>query len=283
MKKIYLLTIAFAFLAFNLSAQVNFITGGNMEDADAWQVVDLAAGNGHTETFNFTDDGPTGGDGGCLSMSGLGGWSNAAVCQKISIKKGIEYQISMTIKTTVASEFWFEVVVLDSIPTVDADFTGNPIRMALNSWDCADVTTVDGNFGDFNCDAKTTFDDVIFIEGEGDTSVVLAIKTGANSEYNMLIDEVQVMGPEENSTIKSEQLASLEVFPTTVDNELNISLATKIQNIQVVNVLGQQVYSAENIGLNHVTIDFSAPEAGIYYVVVTDINGNVGSVKTIKY
>ncbi|MBN2486716.1 MAG: T9SS type A sorting domain-containing protein [Bacteroidales bacterium] len=286
MKKLYFLTLAFTVASLTVNAQ-NLIVGGSMESADAWTVIDLAAGDGHTETFNYTGDGPSGGDGGCLRFEGVGNWNNAAVCQKITVERGKQYLISMNVKSVtdiVAEAFWFEVVVMDTFPRNDDHVKTFPISMALNAWDCKDVTTVDGNLADFNCDKKAPLADTIAIEGEGDTAVVLVVKCGGNAPFDFVVDDVAVtlIGGGGGSNVASASLSSLNVSPNPVSNSLNVSLNETIQNIKVVNVLGQVVYSAENLGLNNVSIDFSAPKAGIYYVVVTDVNGQTGTVKTLK-
>jgi hypothetical protein len=289
MKKFYLtgsMLIGLFFIGINNSNAQDLIVGGNMENAADWTVVDIAAGNGHTETFNYTDDGPTGGSGGCLSMAGSGNWSNAAVCQAITVQRGSRYLISMNVKTAVdfvVQSDWLEIVVMDKIPATDAEITAFTNSLALNTWDCPDVLSVDGNLADFNCDAKSALKDTINIEGTGDTTVVLVIKAGGNNEYNILIDDVKVLKIEGGgSSVHNTLNSSLSVFPNPAGNEINISLNNTIQNIQVVNIIGQVVYSAENVGLNNVDIDFSTPKAGVYYVVVTDINGNTSTVKTIK-
>lgn len=268
----------------NMFAQ-ELIVGGDMESSASWTIVDLAAGDGHTETFGYTDDAPTGGAGGCLSLAGNGNWSNVAVCQSITVKKGTPYKISMVVKTSmdfVVESQWVEIVVVPAMPATDADITAYPNSFALNSWDCSDVLSIDGNFADNNCDAKSALKDTINIEGEGDTTVVLVLKAGGGSAYNVLLDNVSVKELSGGSSVNDVSNFTLNVSPNPLTNELNISLDNTIQNIKVVNYLGQVIYSVESIGLNNVNIDFTSPKAGIYYVVVTDINGNSGTVKALK-
>ncbi|MBA7479109.1 hypothetical protein ES707_14540 [subsurface metagenome] len=283
MKKIYFLaTLAFGLLA-TINAQ-DLIVGGDMESADNWTVVDIAAGDGHTETFGYIDDSPSGGSGGCLSLAGNGNWSNAAVCQEIIVSRGSFYQISMVVKTSMDFEpdnQWVEIVVVPQMPAVDADITAYPNSLALNSWECKDVLFVDGNFADNNCDVKSPLNDIIHLEGEGDTTVVLVLKAGGGTAYNVLLDNVSVVevsGTSVQSTLNS----ALNVFPNPVGNQLNISLDNTIQELKVVNILGHVVYSAENVGLKNIKVDFSAHAPGIYFVVVTDTNGNMGTIKTLK-
>jgi hypothetical protein len=287
MKKLYLLTLV-SIISFgvNLKAQ-NLIVGGNMENASDWTVIDVAAGDGHTETFNYTDDVPSGGSGGCLRYEGVGNWNNAAVCQEVTVEKGKKYLISMNVKSVtdiVAQAFWFEVVVMDSFPKSDDHIKLFPIRMALNAWDCGSVTTVDGNLAEFNCNAKVALADTITFEGDGDSTIVLVLKCGGNAPFDFLVDDVAIseIASGGGSSVKGAGMSSLSVFPSLIENEMNISLATEIESVKVVNVLGQIVYSAENVGLNNVNIDFTGKSAGAYYVIVTDVNGNVGTVKSLK-
>jgi hypothetical protein len=192
MKKIYFLaSLAFGLLAANNAQEL--VVGGDMESADSWTIVDIAAGDGHTETFGYIEDVPSDGSGGCLSLAGNGSWSNVAVCQEITISRGSFHKISMLVKTSMDYEpesHWTEIVVIPQIPEVDADITAYPNSFALNSWYCPDVLFVDGNFADNNCDAKSDLMDVIHLEGEGDTTVVLVLKAGDGTAYNVLLDEV---------------------------------------------------------------------------------------------
>jgi hypothetical protein len=288
MKNIYFFKSLFLGLLFiagtNLSAQDEMVFGGDMETADDWTIVDLAAGNGHIETFGYTEDTPTDGTDGCLSLTGSGDWSNVAVCQELYLEKGVDYVISMQVKTSinlVAESNWVEIVLVPTMPVVDADITAFPNVFALNSWDCSEITQVDGSFASNNCDAKSALMDEIYYEGTGDTTVVLVLKAGGNTDYNILLDDVSVLGYPtsiDNSSLNS----TLNVFPNPVDNELNVSLANTIQEIEIVNVLGQRIYSAEDVVLKKVSIDFSGQASGIYLVVVTDTEGNKNMFKALK-
>lgn len=283
MKKLYFL----AALAFVLTSAINaqnLVVGGDMENADNWTIVDLAAGDGHTETFGYTQDTPGGGSGGCLSLAGEGNWSNVAVCQEITVQRGLYYLISMLVKTSMDFEVdnqWCEIVVVPQMPVEDADITAYPNSFALNSWDCPDVLYVDGEFADYNCDNKSALNDTIHLEGEGDTTVVLILKAGGGTAYNVLLDDVAVEEISVSST-ETNLSNSLDVFPNPVGNELNVNLEGTIQNLRIINILGVEVYSAKNVGTNHVTLDFSSPPPGIYYIVVTDTQGNTGTYKTLK-
>ena len=283
MKKIYFLIVISLGLFTYIQAQ-ELVVGGDMESPDPWTIVDLAAGDGHTETFNYTEDWPFGAEGGCLSLAGQGNWSNVAVCQEITVERGKNYEIAMLVKTSmdfIPESQWVEIVVVPEMPVEDADITAYPNVFALNSWDCSDVLSVDGPFEENNCDNKSPLNNILNLEGEGDTTVVLILKAGGGSPYNVLLDNVSMQEVSIES-LESTMNTSLRVFPNPVLNELNISLDQTIQELKVVNVLGQLVYAAENIGSRNVKVDFSDPSPGIYYLIVTDIYGKKESIKAIK-
>lgn len=288
MKKFYTLSLLLAglFIAGSSFAQ-EMIVGGDMESAESWTVVDLAAGSGHTETFGYTGDSPTGGSGGCLQFTGLGGWSHGAVCQEITIQKGTDYDLSMVVKGSIPGEFWGEAVIIDAIPASDDDITSFPINMALNGWDCA-ATEVDGDFAENSCGAKlfganadSNVIDVINIEGTGDTTIVLVIKIGGNAEYDIIVDNVSLVGPEGGASIQN-TLSNVNIFPTQLENELNIQLASEIKDVKIVNLLGQTVSTYKNINSKDVSLNVSDLSSGVYYIVVSDVNNKLGTAKAIK-
>lgn len=161
-----LLLVWMVLLGFTAISQ-EMVVGGGMENVDDWTVVELSAGNGHTETFNYTDDIPSWGDGGCLRLQQEGGWGNIAICQEITVTKGVYYDISLAVKSVIdMTETWVEVVVMDKIPESDNDVVAFPMRMAINTWDCPDNVSVDDVLPNLNCEAKVEVPDpVIYIEG----------------------------------------------------------------------------------------------------------------------
>jgi hypothetical protein len=292
MKKFYslglILTGLFFLSALNTFSQ-EMVVGGDMENADSWTIVDLAAGDGHTETFGYTDYTPTDGSGGCLSMSGAGNWGNAAVCQQITLQRGVDYKLSMLVRTIdlVPESTWAEVVITDDIPADDGYITGFPLNMALNSWDCIDVTEVDGDFAENSCDAKLTNHnedpnviDVLNFAGEGDTTIVLVLKAGGGAAYNILFDNVSLMTM--GSSIATKEITNIEVYPTQLANDLNIELATSIKEVRIINLLGQTINTFGDLNSTKVTLNVSDLNAGVYYIMVTDENNEIGTAKVIK-
>ena len=283
MKKLYFLA-AFAFGLLTAVSSQELVVGGDMESAASWSILDLGAGNGHTETFGYSDDIPTGGSGGCLRCAGEGNWSSVAVYQEITVSRGTRYKISMVIKTAMDFEIdnhWTEVVIVDTVPAEDGDITAFPNSLALNSWDCKDVLSVNGNFRDFNCDAKSALYDIFTIEGTGDTTIVLVLKVGGGTPYDVLLDNVSIVETTETS-VQTASNKSLDVFPNPVEDELNIRLSTQIQEVNLVNLMGQTVKTFKNLSAEEVSLDVSGVAAGIYFIVIQDVNGNIDVSKSIK-
>lgn len=100
------------------------ITGGNMEDATKWTVLDLSqTTNAPAEvTFDYGDDGPAKGEGGCLRVSGDG---RAFIYQKVTLTPGKSYELSVAFKAVsgddVYQNYWNEVNLVKNEPFVDAD------------------------------------------------------------------------------------------------------------------------------------------------------------------
>lgn len=283
MKKLYFLA-AFAFGLLTTVSSQDLVVGGDMESAASWSILDLGAGDGHTETFGYNSDRPLGGAGGCLRCEGAGNWSSVAVYQEITVTRGTRYKISMVVKTAMdfeANNHWTEVVIIDSVPAEDGDITAFPNSLALNTWDCPDVLSVDGDFRQYNCDAKSELYDIFTIEGTGDTTIVLVLKVGGGTAYDVLLDNVSIVETTESS-VQTASNSSLDIFPNPIENELNIRLASQIQEVNLVNLMGQTVKTFNNLSADEVSLDVSGIKAGIYFIVVRDVNGKIDVSKSIK-
>lgn len=190
----------------------------------------------------------------------------------------------MVIKAAIDFEennHWAEAVIIDSVPLSNDDITAFPNSLALNTFDCPEVLSVNGNFADYNCDAKSDLYDIFSIEGAGDTTVVVVLKVGGGTPYYVLIDNVSVVETTETS-FETVSNSSLNVFPNPVENELNIRLSSQIQEVNLVNLMGQTVKTFKNLSAEEVSLDVSGIAAGIYFIVIEDVNGNIDVSKSIK-
>ena len=124
MKKLYLSTIFIAGSLY-LTAQEK-IAGGNMEDASKWTVLDVTQAQtskvAAEVTFNYTDDTPADGAGGCLHVSGDG---RCFVYQKVTLTPGKTYALSAAFKAVSGDDvyqyYWNEVNIVNREPFLDAD------------------------------------------------------------------------------------------------------------------------------------------------------------------
>lgn len=129
MKKIYLILIPLAVYIYSPAQEV--LNGGNMEDPSAWETTDVTQQEQGFDspaiTFNYTDDVPTGGKGGCLSIAGYGVTRNF-IYQKVTLKKGHTYLLRGYLKdasdiTNLISNYWVEVDLVKIEPKIE-NFNG---------------------------------------------------------------------------------------------------------------------------------------------------------------
>ncbi len=221
----------------------NVITGGYMEDATKWNYVIIGqdAGAEQTIEFNYTNDIPTGGSGGCLRLTGTptgGGLVNAAIFQKVTIQKTFSYKADFRFKDLSANltNLWFQVYVTNSKPLAGADITSTLLK-GINTWNGCGVKA-DGWLSKIGCEGPG----LTFSLGTtpGDTTVWLAIKYGSGwttESYDLLIDDVTL----ESSKIESialncsravvgvDQTLSIEAL-VSPENTLNATLTWSVSN-----------------------------------------------------
>jgi len=274
------------------------LVGGNMEDLSKWNVTQNVTVEGAyaTATFNYTDNIPTAGSGGALhvtcSNTAENNGTNVTIWQDVTLEAGHTYVVDGAFKDIGGiNNFWLQVLI-DTAQIVDGmDYKAEAdARVQINTWkalgSCSEnngYANIDVTFQTFECESGAQSDTVEITQNG---TYKFAVKMGlwnsvAPSTYEIVLDNLSLFDQAGITSIKDIK-NNISVSPNPLTNELNISLDNTIQNIKVVNYLGQVVYSAESIGLNNVNIDFSAPKAGIYYVVVTDINGNSSTVKALK-
>lgn len=156
MKKFYLFMVFIAG-SFYLTAQEKII-GGNMEDASKWTVLDATQAQTYQiaaeVTFNYSDDAPAKGEGGCLRVSGDG---RAFIYQKVTLTPGKSYALSVAFKAVSGDDFyqnyWNEVNIDRIEPLVDADHDDcgagkGEFQLGMHYWKY--IINADGEQIDYN-------------------------------------------------------------------------------------------------------------------------------------
>jgi hypothetical protein len=119
------------FIVYIYSPAQEILKGGNMEDESAWSITDVSASqtgfDPATITFNYTNDKPEGGQGGCLSISGYGITRNF-LYQKVTLTKGHTYLLRGFLKdasdtNNLISNYWVEVDLVKIEPKIE-NFNG---------------------------------------------------------------------------------------------------------------------------------------------------------------
>lgn len=144
-----LLVFLLPLFVFPLHAQ-DVITGGNMENEDAWIAywrTDSPDAGFHN--FGFTNDRPTGGEGGCLEVYGFG-QSGIFVFQEVTIEPGANYTFDALIKNISADPLtstWVELILSSKRPDdegkADWGASNGDYIYSANSWMDAPYNTMD--------------------------------------------------------------------------------------------------------------------------------------------
>ena len=75
--------------------------------------------------------------------------------------------------------------------------------------------------------------------------------------------------------------ASINLYPNPTSGLFNIESPEKIEELTVVNHLGQVVLSKKNINAKSIQVDLSVADTGLYLVKYYVINGNTGVTKLV--
>lgn len=109
---------------------------------------------------------------------------------------------------------------------------------------------------------------VLLMDYAGQTVRIAFNHTNTTDQYWMLIDDLSIVpgvGVEDHETI-------VNVYPNPANNMVNINASSVIDDIEIVNIAGQSVYTA-TISENNAQVNVSALAAGMYFVKVNTANG----------
>jgi hypothetical protein len=81
--------------------------------------------------------------------------------------------------------------------------------------------------------------------------------------------------------VAAEVVSGLDVYPNPSRDIFNISFSTKTSqtiNVQVVNLLGEEVYTEELVdfeGYHQTLVDMNGKPKGVYFLEITTLNGSI--------
>jgi len=99
------------------------------------------------------------------------------------------------------------------------------------------------------------------------------------------IDNVLINSdPNPNTTGIWDNKADFEIsmYPNPFTTSINIDLTRDMNSIVISNIMGQQLYTIENVAKGQINIDGSDLDNGVYIVTFTDTNNKVSATKLMK-
>jgi len=228
----------------------------NMENPDNWNITNLHSNLDLTAVWNYSENIPTAGAGGCLRLTAVADNSEYQYCiwKEVTLEAGVIYEFDAAFKDLVGStQFWSEVYIGKIEPNDSTDYNktnGDAVEIArFNAWNaCKAGLGFDGTYQNGGCSDAN----YIYIPQETGT-YYFVIKTGVGSwvagqlhNLDVLIDEV-----------------SLVAVPDTFAPTTTITTATK------------NVESAFDI-----TVTFNEPVVGFELADITVTNGTASNLVT---
>jgi len=299
MKKIYFTAIALFYVISMCTYGQDAITGGDMEDSEAWEIslLNTDGDNDVIYEFGYTETTPAEGEGGCLYVSGTntgtsgGNLTNVMFYQLLNLQRGVNYTFDGAYKDVRTSNFWTEVWIGGNEPEVGSDYDaamGATLISGFKStnWEAlCPSDEFDGTFLNDACEPNIT--NQVFFEGEGDTMVYFGFRSGiwddqgSGYTFEVYFDNISLTA-EETYIISDINTDKFVIAPNPFNEQITISSSTRVKEISVVNIVGQPVYNQSDVQSSTLIVNLSNLESGIYYIRLTDQDGNIFIAKSIK-
>jgi len=200
-------TTKFDFLFDNISVidlTPNVVKGSNMEDPSAWSFyynTKDAKDSLGTIQFNYTEDGPEAGEGGCYRVSTYG-QSATFLYQPITLLPGHRYSWTGAFKNALDSvqNTWLEYGIMKNQPT-GGEITTDQFSFVynLNTWMGADTLNVDTTFDKYFPMSGGENGIISIPDTVSDTQWFIVIKTGCwgdlgqqTTKFDFLFDDIAV-------------------------------------------------------------------------------------------
>lgn len=299
MKKIYFLAIALFYVISLCTNGQDVITGGDMEDSEAWEIslLNTDGDNDVIYEFGYTQTTPAEGEGGCLYVYGTntgtagGNLTNVMFYQLLNLQRGVNYIFNGAYKDVRTNNFWTEVWVGGNEPQEGSDYDAamGATRISgfkSSNWEASCASDeFDGTFLNDACMADAT--NQVFFEGEDDTLVYFGFRSGiydtdgSGYTFEVYIDNISLTA-EGTSAVSDVHADHFVVAPNPFHRYITISSAIQIKEISIFNVVGKQVYHKSDLHSAIYLVDLSDEESGVYFIRLSDVKGNTCIRKNIK-
>jgi hypothetical protein len=295
------------FMAENAYSQVAFYA--NFEDPDQFWEYSVGSPNPPVFEFNYTQDVPSMGQGGCLYISATGNdWIGGLLWIDLQLTAGITYEVNAAFKHlsgAINNGFWCELYMSLEEPVEGVDYkpagdSNSDIIISFNSWAGCSGEGVDGTFKDDACAGQnTTLYTVPGTAGETVT-VYFGLKCGAGwgtwtlpYEFEILIDELTITDITTSVQKNALQMPGSHFLLQNYPNPFNpgtricYSLPAADQvTLEVYNISGERVATLFNREMqlqgDH-SVDFNANNLpnGVYFYKITTSSQTVTQKMTL--
>lgn len=200
-------------------------------------------------------------------------WSDQSTGQTLTVNEAGTYSVTVTEGNCSATA----EVTITFKPEVNA--TGINIETSNNGLDCtyqfsvANPENISEYFWDFGDGNTSTEADPVHQYTEANQYIVtLTIKDECDNELVFTTEFDCLIGIKD---IEADKVISL--YPNPAKNQINIEYpeSLNIQNLKIVNILGQDVYVASVNNDSSIQLDVSSLTSGIYYIHVNTQEGTI--------
>jgi len=297
--KIFLLFVFTIFLwVFCAKAQEagELVVGGNMEDENAWTVIQLDKPDFTDFGFNYNASTPSAGQGGCFRAVATVNQEADLFCfQPINVIAGEEYTVSGAFRDVGANvfQFWASLCYVTEEPQEGQGLSENVI-VGFNTW-TASAAGMNATFQDSGSVGSPVF------TAPGDSGEIDTIYFGINIgsytgganiyEFDVLVDEISLIGPipsevgiKERIKIRPINYSLYQNYPNPFNPATNIRfdiIEAGLVTLKVYNFMGEEIITLLNEYKNVGTydVDFNAKNftSGVYFYKIS--SGNFSETK----
>jgi hypothetical protein len=177
------------------------LVNGGFGSQEPWSTVKVTgAAADATFDFNYTDDGPSAGEGAALRVSG-GTDAHEMLYQTVTVQKGVSYRIAGAVKDisgTALSCNWLQIYASSTDPVEGEDYTPVERFLTFDTWEGGGAYSGAGIDGTFEDDANRYGNDSTFVLVPGplgeEIDLHFAVKVGSCGDaFDWLLDNMSFM------------------------------------------------------------------------------------------